>query len=86
MPKRIFDVDIYPYGGYDEEREKSISSGVLKKVLELADQLHFKAAELIAVSAQNRYRYLIYGVLQVTASSVFPVCFFETVFLCYFLI
>uniref|UniRef100_A0A158R4R2 ANAPC4_WD40 domain-containing protein n=1 Tax=Syphacia muris TaxID=451379 RepID=A0A158R4R2_9BILA len=59
LPKRIFDVDVYPYGGYDEdEPDSDVFLDSLRKVVLSADQLQFKVAELIEISVRNREKLL----------------------------
>ena len=55
LPKRIFHVDFYPYGGHDEEHGRRAINGVLKKALVIGDNLAQKISELIAVAVHNRF-------------------------------
>ncbi|KHN71546.1 hypothetical protein Tcan_00911, partial [Toxocara canis] len=55
LPARVFDVNVYPYGGYLlEDREESELSTGLETAVTAADALAFKVVELSVVALKNR--------------------------------
>uniref|UniRef100_A0A0R3RU76 Anaphase-promoting complex subunit 4 n=1 Tax=Elaeophora elaphi TaxID=1147741 RepID=A0A0R3RU76_9BILA len=54
LPKRLFDIDVYPYGKYAEENDEEVSLKELRSFQNLAEDIINKINEMHLVAMRNR--------------------------------
>lgn len=57
LPKRLFDVDVYPYGKYAEENDEEASLQELRSFQNLTDDIINKINEMHLVATRNRFTF-----------------------------